>query len=230
MKKLKSGFGTLEILFVVLVLSLVAVAAWNIVTMKIEYDKELQTTQQEDNNRIQNGKTLTILDEKISFQLPDTFKVAEDCSKLKGATINVYSSAHILDCVVLNPVGETYTNFDQFSIDIYAFEAENYTDVYNWVKDFLFELGGGDSEHIVYEINALPAFYEIADYSAYGATGSDSNEQRLTVGILGKKYGVLIKTTLYKGDYYSAKNVSGIDYHIYKPVFDDIINSVRISE
>ena len=46
MKKLKSGFGTLEILFVVSVLSLVLIAGWNYVTIKNKTEKELQATHQ----------------------------------------------------------------------------------------------------------------------------------------------------------------------------------------
>ena len=81
--------------------------------------------------------------------------------------------------------------------------------------------GGSHPTTTLSTINTHPAIEEKSDYSDAG-----DNELRITYGITSNSYGVLVKSTLFKGNHYSYKTTN--DYHSYEPQINAIAKSVKI--
>ena len=136
-----------------------------------------------------------------------------------GQTVYAASQLKCVDHLMLILKAETFTNPDQFHVDISVFERPTGGSAGDWLAST------GNTSEVGGKLSFLAAHgHTIAKYSV----GYGDSETRVYYGIVSDKYGVLITAIAFKGDYYSYKNTANVNYLTYLPDIEMLAKSITI--
>ncbi len=170
------------------------------------------------NNKPETPKPFSLLDGEVKFKNDETWKTTTGgyYSQASGKCgQGVDSSSVCLDHLMLIPSSDTFTNPDQFQVNISVFNNSSLSPQ-EWLKRNA-DPGGENAKTSTAKINGLDSYrYEVR----YG-----SNEIRLSYAMKIGGNIVLVSSTLFNGDYYSYKNDK--DYRHMISNIDELVESIN---
>jgi len=228
-KRSQKGFAVLESLLILVIVAMVAGTGWYTWHAKNRTDKILS----EASNTTQTVKasnsttTLRLAEGQITLNPRNIWKTASGGyysvqSGICGQGVTVTPQPKCVDYAMLIPSGETFTNPDQFRVDIAVFDRTDMSGAADWLKGI--EGGLIDNPQITtLTINGKDA----ARWLAVNPGGDTVTY--VTYGIVSSKYGVLIGANAFYGSYYSYKNTANVDYRTYLPKIDTLVQTLKIA-
>jgi|GEM_PF-6096766 len=209
------------IIIVILVIALIGALGfvfWQNV-MKKDSPHTDSTQNQPKTSNTDNKKTelFSLLDGKVTFKNDKAWKTATGgyYSKESGKCgQGADSNAVCLDHLMLIPSNETFTNPDQFQVNIGVFDGTDLSPQEWLMKNA--DQGGENAKTSISKINGFDSYrYEVN----YG-----DNETRLSYAIKLDKNIVLVSSILFNGDHYSYKNDK--DYRSMIKNVDELVGSI----
>lgn len=227
MKSFKSqkGFTAIELLLYMLLVAAVIGAGWYVYRMQQNARMSEEESEQTVSPLELKGKEEILYGGKVTIFVPEGWKLASGGyynveKKACGQSVN--SSEECVDHIMLIPSDETFSNPDQFHLDIGVYKRKSASSVIDWFTNELEAGSERGSKISKISIHGRDAIYYKAQY--------DDTETRVRYAVSSDSIGVLAGANAFNGDYYSFKNTNHIDYKLLLPQVDQIAKSVRIRE
>ncbi|MCE7936866.1 hypothetical protein DYH10_03735 [Candidatus Saccharibacteria bacterium CPR2] len=223
------GFSLVVVLVTVAVIAAAGSGGWYV----WQKNKNSESTDNEAVSSIQNDKvtseseeqtkTFLFLDGKISFPDDGTWQVATGgywSKESQRCGRGTDPDPGCLDHKMLIPSTETFTNPDQYQINIAVFEREGVAPE-NW--SLTSEGIKKNGEQI--KIGNLNGYRTEENYSE---TGGSKDEIRVTYAIAWEDKMIVVNSTFFNGNYASFK--SNTNYNIYIPKLDSLVKGLVVNE
>lgn len=229
-KKLSNkGFSVIEAIIVIAVIATVGLTGFSIWQKNKDTtgDKKQSSSRAPEDktkNQKQPAEHFNVLNGKVSFIDDDTWKVATGgyWSLEKGRCgRGTDFDKGCLDQVMLIPSNETFTNPDQYQVNISVFkdDREQGQSLEAWA-----DLNVGPGGQMYSPKRSYP---KIAGYEGYRyEVAYSENEIRVVYGILVEDKIVVVRSTFYRGDHYSVKTTK--DFLPFIPKVDSLVASMSV--
>lgn len=200
----QKGFSAIEAVIILVIAAVISLVGW----YAFIRDKDDKISKPTDTSKQTGGaldgqkKTFGLLGGKLTLADDGTWKTATggNLSKESGRCgQDVGADTTCQDFAMFVPAGETFTNPDQFHVDVGVLASKHLTPK-AWLEAYA-NPGGTQPKTSDTTINGLKAYRYEVDYAANGG-----DEIRLAYVIAtGDDTVVLVTTSLFNGDHYSYK-------------------------